>query len=514
MPIFPEVLPGLKNNPREKYDLLTGRLEEISRLGGVMSTLHWDQEVMMPEGAGESRARQMAALAGVIHEKSADPILGDLLGGVELADEMLFNPHEWCNIQEARRDYDLATKVPKSLVQEMAELGSRGHFVWVEARKAGRFVDFAPVLSRFIELKTQWARAVYPEWEAYDANIDPFERGMKMAELTPLFERIKKELIPLVQAIAEKPAPDTRFLKGDFPVEKQEALGRRISRDMGFSFDKGRMDISVHPFCGGGHPTDVRITTRYRTDNFIESLYAVIHETGHGLYEQGRMAEGRDLPVSESLSMGIHESQSLFWERMIGQGRPFLSHYLPVFAEAFPASFQGVTEGQLYAAVNACQPGLIRVEADEVHYPLHVILRYEIEKGLFEGSIQVLDLPEVWNGKMRDYLGLVPESDSQGVLQDVHWSGGAFGYFPSYTLGALYACQFYRALVKARPEVPEEVARGEFSGTREWLGEKIHRQGRLHNAGELTRHVTGEALNPDHFMAYLREKYGEIYQLN
>jgi carboxypeptidase Taq len=504
----------MKNNPREKYDLLTGRLEEISRLGGVMSTLHWDQEVMMPPGAAAARANQMAAMAGVLHEKSTDPALGDLLNAVGLADEMQFNPYEWRNIHEGRRDYDLATRVPKSLVQEMAELGSRGHFIWAEARKSNRFEDFAPVMARFVELKTEWARAVYPDLAPYDANIDLFERGVTMAELSPQFENLKAELIPLVQAIRAKEPPHTGCLQGHFPVAKQEALGRRISQDMGFSFDMGRMDISVHPFCGGSHPTDVRITTRYRTDNFIESLYAVIHETGHGLYEQGRMPEGRDLPVSETLSMGIHESQSLFWERMIAQGRAFLSHYLPLFTETFPGNFAGVNADRLYAAVNACQPGLIRVEADEVHYPLHVILRYEIERGLFDGSIAVGDLPAVWNEKMRDYLGLVPLTDTLGVLQDVHWSGGSFGYFPSYTLGALYACQFYRALAMARPKLEHEIERGEFTGAREWLGENIHRRGRLLSAADLTRQVTGEPLNPAHFIAYLKEKYGRIYHLN
>jgi len=504
----------MKNNPREKYDLLTARLIELSRLGGVMGTLHWDQEVMMPKGAGAARAMQMSALAGVIHDKGTDPVLGELLGEVSAADEMLFNQHEWSNIHEAARDYRLATRVPKSLVQEMVELGSNGHHIWAEARKNNRFEDFAPVIKRFVELKTAWAKAVFPEMEPYDANIDVYERGMTMAHLTPLFEALKATLIPLVHAIAGRTPPKTGFLKGEFPVEKQEALARTISEKMGFSFERGRMDISVHPFCGGGHTTDVRITTRYRTDNFIESLYAVIHETGHGLYEQGRMAEFSDLPVSESLTTGIHESQSLFWERMIAQGRPFLKYALPLFRSAFPGHFEAVDEEALYRAVNACQPGFIRVEADEVHYPLHVILRYEIERGLFDGSVAVSDLPGLWRDKMRGYLGIEPPDDTRGVLQDVHWSGGAFGYFPSYTLGAMYACQFYRALVRQKPEVEDEIARGEFAGTRGWLGEKIHRQGRLMHAAELCRQVTGEPLNPEHFTAYLKQKYGEIYDLN
>ena len=310
------------------YQKLERRLEETSRLGGIMGILHWDQEVIMPSGAAESRARQMGVLAGTIHEKSTDPKLGKLLDALDK--ENSFNAFEECNIREARREYDMETKVPKDLVMKLAELSSKGHQVWVKARSENKFSDFAPLLKQLVELKKRWAEYVSPELPSYDANIDLYERGGTMAKITPVFETLKSELIPLIRDIQKSDyKPKTSFLSGNFPVEKQEGLGRRISEEIGFAFDRGRMDISVHPFCGGSHPTDVRITTRYRTDNFIESLYAVIHETGHGLYEQGRMKVGRDLPASEALSMGIHESQSLFWERMIAQGPAFCKSYLP-----------------------------------------------------------------------------------------------------------------------------------------------------------------------------------------
>jgi carboxypeptidase Taq len=495
------------------YQKLVQRLEETSRLGGIMGILHWDQEVIMPSGAAESRARQMGVLAGTIHEKSTDPEIGKLLDALDK--ENSFNAFEECNIREARREYDMETKVPKNLVMELAELSSKSHQVWVKARSENKFSDFAPTLKQLVELKKRWAEYVSPELPSYDANIDIYERGATMEEITPVFETLKAELIPLIRDIQESDyKPDASFLSGNFPVDQQEGLGRRISEEMGFAFDRGRMDVSVHPFCGGSHPTDVRITTRYRTDNFVESLYAVIHETGHGLYEQGRMQEGRDLPASEALTMGIHESQSLFWERMIAQSPAFCNRYLPLIAETFPEKFKAVTNEQLYEAVNVSEPSYIRVEADEVTYPMHVILRYEIEKGLFDGSVDIDTLPELWNSKMKEYLGIEPPSDTLGVLQDTHWSGAAFGYFPSYTLGAIYASQFYQTLQQEIPDLDNEIKSGNLATIRQWLNQKIHEKGRLFSVADLVKQVTGDDLNPTVFLDYLKNKYRKIYKLN
>ena len=500
---------------KKDYLLLTQRLQENSRLGGVMGILHWDQEVIMPSGAAESRAQQLGALAGVLHEKTTHPEMGKLLDRLRKTDKNEFTAFEWCNIREARRDFDMSTRIPKTLVTELAELSSRSHQVWVKARAENKFKEFAPVLKRLIELKVKWAHYVLPQMHAYDANIDIYERGTTQKDISPVFDKLKAELIPLIKAIKESSyQPDTTFLSGQFSIDKQEALGRKISEEMGFQFDKGRMDVSVHPFCGGSHPTDVRITTRYRTDNFVESLYAVIHETGHGLYEQGRMQNGRELPVSEALTMAIHESQSLFWERMIGQGKSFCTHYLPLLTETFPKNFNGVTSERFYEAVNVSKPSLIRVEADEVTYPLHVILRYELEKDLFAGSVQVEDLPEIWNAKMVEYLGVEPPTDTLGVLQDTHWSGGAFGYFPSYTLGAIYASQFYKALTQVDVDMAKQVETGNFTPIRSWLGTQIHQQGRLLSVPDLVKQVTGEDLNPEYFLYYLKNKYRQIYRLN
>jgi carboxypeptidase Taq len=505
----------MKDGLKDSYFALTHRLKENSRLGGVMGILHWDQEVIMPVGASESRAQQLGALAGVLHEKSTHPDMGKLLDELSKVDENAFTSFESTNIREARREFDMATKIPKALVTELAEISSRAHLVWVKARSENKFSDFAPVLKRLVDLKIKWAGYVSPELDAYDANIDIYERGTTQEDITPIFDKLKAELIPLIKCIQDSDyKPDIEFLTGQFSLDKQESLGRKISEDMGFMFDRGRMDVSVHPFCGGSHPTDVRITTRYRTDNFVESLYAVIHETGHGLYEQGRMENDRDLPVSEALTMAIHESQSLFWERMIAQSKPFCAHYLPLLAEIFPGNFKDVVPERLYEAVNVSEPSLIRVEADEVTYPMHVILRFELERGLFDGSIQVEDLPDLWNAKMKEYLDIEPPTDTLGVLQDTHWSGGAFGYFPSYTLGAIYASQFYQALVKANPDIENQVARGDLAPIRNWLGAQIHQQGRLLSVPDLVKQVTGEGLNPDKFLGYLKNKYREIYRLN
>jgi len=498
----------------QHYQNFVKKLEEIAHLNGVMSTIGWDQEVMLPSGAAEARAKQISALAGIIHERMTDSELGDCLAALSNEDADSFSEFERCNIREALRSYELEIKVPKRLVQELAELSSRGHGIWVMARQENKFSDFAPVIKRFLELKKEWAQCVSPELKPYDANIDLFERGTTMEVITPIFDRLKEELIPLIHTIQDHSyQPDTSFLQGKFAIDKQESLARKISQDIGFNFDQGRMDVSVHPFCGGSHPTDVRITTRYKDSNFVESLYAVIHETGHALYEQGRRYELGDLPASESLTMGIHESQSLFWERMIAQSHLFCSHYFESIRATFPDNLQRATVDSFYRAINTCKPDFIRVEADEVTYPLHIILRYEIEKGLFDGSMMVDDLPEIWNELMMQYLGIQPPTDTLGVLQDSHWSGGAFGYFPSYTLGAMYACQFYKTLLSEQPDTERNISEGKFAPIKNWLNEKIHSQGRLYTPQELVKRVTGESLNPSHFIDHLKNKYGKIYDL-
>ncbi len=505
----------MDNTIRNAYNSLVALLEESGRLHTVSGLIHWDQEVIMPKGGADSRAKQLSALAGVIHEKDTHEQIGEALNILSHGDTSHFTLFEKANIREAQWDYNRAVRVPGDLVRELAELKSRSHHVWIKARRENRFSDFAPALEKLIQMKIEKARYIDPDKHPYDVNIEDYERGTSMSQLDPLFSSLKSELIPLIHSItASDYQPDDSFLEGKFPVDKQEELGKRVSRDMGFSFDHGRMDVSVHPFCGGGDSTDVRITTRYRENNFVESLYAVIHETGHGIYEQGRMAEGRELPASESLTMGIHESQSLFWERMIAQSKSFCACYLETFSSIFPENLNGLSPQAFYEGINRCQPSFIRVEADEVTYPMHVILRYEIEKGLFDGSVSVDQLPGLWNDKMEEYLGIRPPTDREGVLQDVHWSGGAFGYFPSYTLGAMYAAQFFQAMLKDIPDVETRIEKGQFKSIKEWLNTNIHIKGSLYSAEELVKQVTGSPLSQANFISHLKSKYGRIYKIN
>ena len=499
---------------QQTYQKLAKKLEELGQLEQIAGILHWDQEVIMPRGAAQARAGQIASLAGVVHEMQTNPQIGELLDQLESGSLNDLDTYERCNIRETRRTYDLETKVPMELVKELAELGSKGHHIWVKAREENKYSDFAPVLERLIELQKQWAHYIEPDQPPYDVLMDIYERDLTVARVDPIFERLKAELVPLIRAIQESDyQPDTSFLQGEFSIAKQEALGRTISEALGFDFDKGRMDVSVHPFCGGADPTDVRITTRYGTDNFMESLFAVIHETGHAMYEQGRMERDRALPVSEALTTGIHESQSLFWERMISKQKAFCDHYMELFTKTFPDNLKGVGSQAFNEAINICRPSFIRVEADEVTYPMHIILRYEIEKGIFDGTYTVSDLPEVWNNKMQDYLGICPATDAEGILQDVHWSGGAFGYFPSYTFGAMYACQFYNAMRQESPDLENWIREGKFQPIKQWLNQKIHVKGKLLSTGALLKEVTGEVLNPGHFITYLKSKYHEIYRL-
>ncbi len=453
---------------KQTYQNLVGKLEELGQLEQIMGILHWDQEVIMPTGGAQARGGQLASLAGVIHEKMTDPAIGELLDQLESgASNDDFDPYQQCNIRETRRVYDRETKVPMELVQELAELGSRGHHVWVKAREENKYSDFAPILERLIELKKQWAHHIQPDQPPYDVLMDVYERGLTMDQVDPIIDRLKTKLVLLIRAIQESAyQPDTSFLKGEFAVEKQEALGRTISEALGFDFDKGRIDVSVHPFCGGADPT------------------------------------------------GIHESQSLFWECMISKQKAFCEHYLKLFQETFPDNLKDVGLQAFFEAINVSRPSFIRVEADEVTYPMHIILRYEIEKGIFDGTHTVSDLPEVWNNKMQDYLGIRPQTDTEGVLQDVHWSSGGFGYFPSYTFGAMYACQFYNAFKREAPDLEDWIRQGNFRAVKDWLNRNIHVKGKLLSTEALLQEVTGEALNPDHFITYLKNKYRDIYRLH
>ncbi|KAK9833280.1 hypothetical protein WJX81_002396 [Elliptochloris bilobata] len=470
--------------------------------------------VMMPKNAADARALQKATLAGVVYDKATDPEVGTLLD--QLADDQELGPFDAAVVRETRRAYERTTKTPKRIAKRRAELESEGYQAWMVAREAKDFAKFAPVLEEWVALTREACSLIDPSRPAYDVALDEFEKGFTSARLDEVFSQLRDGLVPLLRDIRERGTPpDAGVLAGRFDTRVQAALCEKIAVELGFNLDCGRLDVSVHPFTGGAHVTDVRMTTRFKEDDLTEGLTGAIHETGHALYEQGRNLEYDGLPVNEALSMGVHESQSLLWERMVALGRPFSRYLAPKLAASFPQLSAQLSPDTLYGALNVVKTrSMIRVEADEVTYPLHIILRYELERGLVDGSVAVVDLPRLWNQKMTDYLGCTPADDGEGVLQDVHWSAGAMGYFPTYSLGAMYACQIYKAAAKDLPTLDDDIAAGKFSPLKAWLNVKIHKAGSLHqNGDELMIAATGAPLDPEIFLGYLREKYTELYKL-
>ncbi|KAF8952626.1 hypothetical protein BGZ46_003419 [Entomortierella lignicola] len=533
---------------RSLYDQLCVRVKDIVTLQGIGELIQWDQEAIMPPKAAAIRAQQSSVLAGLTHEAQTSPVLGSLLEELERRKEKedlskVFDPYELANIRIVRHRYKEETSLPAELVKAGAALNSEASNAWVQARKESDFSKFAPYLERHIKIlreKVSYklksgvyeeARKINDKARAslnlkegdtcykgyYQALLNTYEAGFKDEQLRVLFDDLKKDVVPLIAQIkAKKFQHDNSYISGDFDVAKQTELSHRISKELGFDTEAGRLDVSTHPFTAGVHPTDVRMTTRYTINNFQEGITGTIHETGHSLYEQGRNKKYHDLPVSEALSMGVHESQSLLWERMVGLSKPFWEYTLPLIKEHFPSheKLQTVTPAQYYKAFNRVEPGFIRVEADEVCYPMHIITRYEIEKALVEGEITVADVPRLWNEKYKEYLGLEVKEDRLGCLQDTHWAIGLIGYFPTYTLGSIYAVQIFNAAKKAIPKLEEHISKGEFHVLKKWLNENIHEQGSLRESGDdLIRNLTGESLQSKIYVKYLIEKYTEIYDL-
>lgn len=503
---------------RENYTKLTTKLKEISTLNGISGLLSWDEQVMMPPGAAAVRSQQSSTLAGISFEKETEAELGDILGQLTEAaqggDE--FSAIEQAVIRDAARNYRKATALTKEIAQRSAELNSKGYQQWVKAREQSDFGLFAPVLGEWVDLIKEKCALIDPSRDAYDVSLEDYERGMTAARLDEIFGQVKEGLVPLLRDIQENgTAPDKQWLESEYDVDVQAEMCSAIAKDLGFDMERGRLDVSVHPFTGGAHPNDVRMTTRFKSGDLTEGLTGAIHETGHALYEQGRNLAYDGLPVNEALSMGVHESQSLLWERMVCLRPSFSEYLLPQMKARFPQLPRDATAEQLYAALNVVRtPSMIRVESDEVTYPMHIILRYELERAIMDGSVEISDLPELWRSKMQEYLGCSPAKDADGVLQDVHWSVGAIGYFPTYSLGAMYACQIYDAAGRDLPELEAQIAKGEFAPLKTWLNEKVHAVGSLYPSGDqLMTEVTGAPLDPSIFLSYLKTKYTPLYKL-
>ncbi len=480
----------------------------IHDLTEVQQNVDWDMQVMMPHKGAMQRANQAAALAGQVHLLATDPALGDAIAAME--GETSLDEAERADVREARRFYDREAKLPARLVTERAQAVALAQGAWEEARPKNDFGSFVPYLEKVVALTREMA-ALLKKTCAYDALLDEYEPGMTEAELRRIFADLKGRLLPLLDAVKGAPKrPDASILHGHFPRERQRAFCLKVIAEMGFDLDAGRLDESAHPFTNGTFQ-DVRLTTRYIEDFLPAALFGAMHEAGHGIYEQGLDAGKYRDPAGQACSLGIHESQSRFWENVIGRSRPFWECHFKPLKEAFPEALGGATAESFYGAVNNVAPSLIRVEADEATYNLHILVRFDIESGLLAGDVQPKELPGLWNAKMKEYLGITPPSDRDGVLQDIHWSAGLIGYFPTYALGNLYAAQFREAMAREIPDLAARLANGDLMAVKRWLNEKIHRHGRRWLAGELCQKVTGKPLGAGPFISYLKDKYAGIY---
>ncbi|QRN99320.1 carboxypeptidase M32 [Archangium violaceum] len=493
------------------FDALLVRMQELRDLGGLIGLATWDQETYLPSKGAESRAFQLSTIQGIHHERLVDPRLGELLSWAMANKGLTDDQRAMARVLTHERDR--AVKVPKALVQALAEAQSRGLVAWREARKQNRFSVFQPALERLLALRREQADAYGHSGERYDALLEGYEPGMRVERLSPVLSALRDNLIPLVAALQAAPRKVADFFQGRrFDLDTQWRLSLRLLADMGFDLEAGRQDKSIHPFSSGQHPKDVRLTTDLE-EGTLTGLFSTLHEGGHGLYEQGFSEAHHRTPLANAPSMGLHESQSRMWENLVGRGRAFWTHYFPVMREAFPEALAGVDLDTFHAAVNRVTPSLIRVEADEVTYNLHIVLRYELELLLIRDELPLDELPSAWNERMRRFLGVTPPDDTQGVMQDIHWAWGEFGYFPTYSLGNLYSASLYAAARRALPKLEEGIARGELIPLRDWLRTNVHVEGYRLPAEELVRKVTGQGLTDTDFLAYLKSKYGALYGL-
>ncbi len=495
------------------YEELVTRYKEYSVLSSVHGLLHWDTQVIMSPKGSDRRAEQMAVLSGISHDKITSPRLGELIEKIGAIPNGL-TPEQKANVREIHRDYKLATKIPKDLVEEMSRAKSHAHDAWVSAREKSDFGAFAPHLEKLVALSRKMAECIGYAETPYDALLDQYEPDSTASMFTKLFDEVKATTIPLLQKVLASPVKaKMSILEREFPPDLQKKVGAEVMHTLGFDAEAGRLDTSVHPFCSGGKG-DIRITTRYNPRAPQQALYGVIHETGHALYEQEVDPDHLYTPLSEALSMGLHESQSRMWENFVGRSRHFWIHFFPKFKAVFPQQTADVSIDDLVLAVNHVARSYVRVEADELTYDLHIILRFELERDLFSGALSVSDLPTAWNTKFENYLGIKPpDNGKNGVLQDVHWSEAYFGYFPSYSLGNMVAGQLWATMRKEMPQMDAQIEKGQFGDILNWLRTKVHRQGRRFSRDELLTQATGKPLSTSDYRDYLTAKFTQLYKL-
>jgi carboxypeptidase Taq len=495
----------------DAYAELIRRFKDTRLLDSVGAVVSWDQHTYMPPAGAGHRAEQMGFLAKLGHQMLTDPKVGELLGELAGA-RFATDSDEAVNVREIRRVYDRAVKMPPALVEEIARVTSQAQHVWAEARAKSDFAAFAPWLAKVVALKRQEAQAVGYQESPYDALLDEYEPGATAAEVTRVFAELRGELVPLVAAIAgsgKQPRQD--ILTREFPVDRQHLFGQAAAAAIGFDFRAGRLDTTVHPFCQGVGPGDVRLTTRYAPKAFNQGFFGILHEAGHGMYEQGLEATHFGTPCGSSVSLGIHESQSRLWENQVGRSRPFWEHFFPRARQSFPGTLDDVSLDDFVFAINDVERSLIRVEADEATYNLHILLRFELEQALLSGDLDAEGVPAAWNAKFRELFDLTPPDDAHGCLQDIHWSMGGLGYFPTYTLGNLNAAQLMEQARRDLGDLDGDFRKGEFGRLKGWLNEKVHRPGQKWRPRDLVRRVTGKPLSHQPLVAYLRRKYEPLY---
>lgn len=498
------------------YQELITATQEAGILGSIAELVSWDQETMMPAGGAEYRAQQLALLARMHHERITDPRINELLGECESSMNLDEDTPEAANVRELRRDYDRAIKLPSELVSEIASTGSAAQHEWIEARKDNDFKRFLPWLEKTVVLNQRmadcygWAEGGEP----WDALAEGYERGCTAKYVSEVFGPLRERLVSLVERIASAThKPSTKLDELTLPIEKQMEFCKFVASQLGFDFKRGRLDVSTHPFCGGSHCDDVRMTTRFQENFLSDALSSTTHESGHGIYEQGLLFKNIGTPMGHSISLGIHESQSRMWENQVGRSLPFWKWASGNLETFFGEKTKGITPEEAYESSNNVTPGFIRVEADEATYNMHVMIRFELERVMISGDLAPADVPGEWNRLYREYLGLEVPDDRRGCLQDVHWSMGAFGYFPTYTLGNLYCAQIYEAAKAALPGLENDYCNGEFGRLKTWLNENIHQHGRRYSPSELCERITGSPLSADPLMNYLEGKFGPLYRI-
>jgi carboxypeptidase Taq len=504
-----------RRSPEAMLAELKERLREIGDIGYAGAVLNWDMSTYMPPGGATARGRQAALLGKIAHEKSVDPGLGKLLDGVARHGESLpYESDEASLIRVARRDFEKAIKVPSDFIERYNALSAAAYVAWSKARPADDFAAVAPLLEKNVELSREYAGYFAPYRNVADPAIDDYDPGMTTETVRALFTALRRELLPIVRAIAGQDEIDDGCLHGTFGEAAQLEFSTSVIKRLGYDFERGRIDKTHHPFCTKFSAGDVRITTRFDAHDIGDALFSTIHECGHAMYEQGVAPAIADTPLGSGASAGVHESQSRLWENAVGRSRGFWSYFYPALRDVFPQPFGAVPPETFYRAINRVRRSLIRTDADEVTYNLHVMLRFDLEADLLEGRLKVKDLPEAWRTRMQSDLGIAPNSDREGCLQDVHWfSGGIGGAFQGYIIGNILGAQLYAAAVKAHPEIPRDITDGEFGKLRDWLVANVHRHGRKFKPAELVEGATGSPLTIAPYMAYLRGKYGELYKL-